>query len=128
MKNLLVVLLAFSVSSVLAQKIKYKSVYALIETEQYEKALPELDAFLTQNPDHPSATIHRGVIALEVEEDCESAKMYFDKALNLIDQKELDKNDKYYALWNRRNLRTGKYGVALDDVRLDVEERLKDCE
>jgi len=110
-----------------AQSLKYKDIYTLLEQEQYETALPGLATFLSANPDHPSATIYMGVIAQEFEKDCAKAKTYFEKALTLIDQKELNKNKKYYGLWNRRNLRTGKYGITLDDVRLDVENRVNNC-
>jgi len=111
-----------------AQKIKYKDIYKMLELEQYEAALPDLTAFLEKNPDHGSATIHMGVVAIEFEKDCSKAKTYFDRAMEMIDQKELNKNEDYYGLWLTRNLRSGKYDVLLDDVRLDVEERLKDCE
>ncbi len=124
---LIIILVSFLNLQSQAQKIKYKDVYKLLELEQYEAALPDLTTFLAKNPDHGSATIYMGVVAIEFEKDCVKAKTYFDKALDIINQKELDKNKDYYGLWIRRNLRTGKYGVILDDVRRYIEERLKNC-
>jgi tetratricopeptide (TPR) repeat protein len=126
--SLVLLLVFFFSEKSQAQKLKYKNIYALLESEQYEAALPDLTIFLNENPKHGSATIYMGVVAQEYEKDCAKANTSFSKALEIIDQKELDKNKNYYGLWYRRNLRTGKYGVILDNVRLDLDARMKDCE
>jgi len=123
----LVLFVCLASHQLIGQKLKYKDIYAKLEMEQYEAALPDLTTFLEANPDHASATIYMGVVAQEFEKDCEKSKLYFDKAMSMLDQKELDKNEKYYGLWIKRNKRTGKYGVLLDNVRLDVDDRLNNC-
>ena len=126
--SLVLLLVFFFSEKSQAQKLKYKNIYELLDSEQYGAALPDLTTFLHENPKHGSAMIYMGVVAQVYEKDCAKAKTFFGKALEIIDQKELDKNKNYYGLWNRRNLRTGKYGVLLDDVRVDLDHRLEHCE
>ncbi len=99
----------------------------MLENKDYGQALPYLEKFLESNPQHPSAVLHMGIIAQDFQDDCEKALVYFGKAMKLVDDKEVKKNEKYYSEWNRRNLRTGKYGVNLDDLNIDLENRIKQC-
>ncbi len=99
----------------------------MLEQKDYEQALPYLEKFIESNPQHPSVVLQMGILAQDYQDDCEKAITYFEKAMILIDDKELKKNEKYYSEWNRRNLRTGKYGVNLDDLHLDLEKRTAQC-
>jgi len=87
----------------------------------------ELEGFLEVNPDHPSANLQMGFLAESYLEDCEQSVYYFERALDLIDEKELKKNKDYYLQYQRRNLRTGKIGVKLPDIQLDIEQRISKC-
>ncbi len=121
------ILLSISDSEVLAQLMKYKHIYPMLVQKDYEQALPYLEKFLELIPRHPNAVLHMGILAQDYQNDCEKALDFYDTALNLIDNKEVKKNEKYYSEWNRRNLRTGKYGVNLDDLHKDLEKRIKQC-
>lgn len=54
----------------------------------------------------------------------DSAVIMFSKAITLIDEKEL-KNEEYYMDFHRRDLRTGKFGIKLSDVHLDIEKKIE---
>jgi hypothetical protein len=55
----------------------------------------------------------------------DSAIFFYDKALKSITEKELKRNDEYYQAYNRRDLRTGEFGVKLSDVQFDVEKKIE---
>ena len=114
-------------STVEAQKIKYKDLFPLLEAEDYTTGQESLRSFLAANPDHPSANLEMGFMAESFLQDCELAVQHFQKALELIDDKEVKKNEKYYLRYQRRDLRTGKVGVKAPDIQLDLEERIKKC-
>ncbi|MEQ8425303.1 MAG: hypothetical protein RIA63_11380, partial [Cyclobacteriaceae bacterium] len=50
---------------------------------------------------------------------------FYDKAYKQIDDKEVRRNDEYYQAYNRRDLRTGKFGVKLSDVQFDLEKKMQ---
>jgi hypothetical protein len=55
----------------------------------------------------------------------DSALYYFTLAKNMIDEKETSKNDEYYQTYSRRDLRTGKFGIKLSDIHLEIENKVK---
>lgn len=120
------------------QKIKYKDLFILLNAKQYSDAEPFLKKYLRDNDDNPNAYLFMGIIyqeksakldALKQTEmlvsQMDSAVYYFDKAMKTITEKELNRNDEYYQMYTRRDLRTGKFGITLSDVQLDLEERIK---
>ncbi|MCF6353090.1 MAG: hypothetical protein L3J06_08780 [Cyclobacteriaceae bacterium] len=118
-----------------AQKIKYKDLYVLLRAKNYKDGSRFLLKFLAENPTHPNANYQMGLMLehklnnlnLLKESDAivaraDSAILYFDKAHDFINAKEVKKHDDdYYAIFKRRNLRTGKFEVILSDVQLDIE-------
>ncbi len=123
-------------SSTLAQKVKYKDIFALLSTKQYEQAEPFLKRYLKENDDNPNAYLFLGLIFQEksLKTDIlkqtplalsyiDSAIFYFDKTLPILDEREVRKNKEYYQAYNRRDLRTGEFGVKLSDIQFDLEKR-----
>ncbi|MCF6351610.1 MAG: hypothetical protein L3J06_01230 [Cyclobacteriaceae bacterium] len=138
MKTLaLLILVLFSTLSVHAQKVKYKDLYVLLRAKNYKDGSNFLLKFLADNPGHPNANYQMGLMLefklaeydlLKESEGiinrADSAILYFNKAYSFINEKEVKKyDDDYYALFKRRNLRTGKFEVILSDVQLDIENR-----
>lgn len=120
-----------------AQKVKYKDLIILLNARQYEKAEPFLKRYLKETSDNPNAYLFMGITFQEkamnndilkntdqMVAQCDSAVMFFDKAYNMVTEKELKKNDEYYQMYSRRDLRTGEFGIKLSDVRLDLENRV----
>ncbi|MCV9387218.1 hypothetical protein [Reichenbachiella ulvae] len=139
-KPILTLVFALVALSSLAQRIKYKDVYPMLEVKNYDAAIPMLRQFLSddKNDDHANAHLQMGmyyegkVANYHLIEDstaiisaADSALFYFEKASKLIDDKELRKNDEYYQMYYRRDLRTGDFGIKLSDVQLDVENKIK---
>ncbi len=129
--------------SVLGQKIKYKDLYPLLDVQDYENALPNLKTFLAnpKNADHANAHLQMATItelrakALKplvqaelINSAVDSAVRFFEIAKSLIDEKEIKKNDDYYQSYNRRDLRTGEFGIKVSDVHLDIEQRIQALE
>ena len=126
------------VSSASAQKVKYKDIYALLSTKQYESAEPFLNRYLKETTDNPSAYLYKGIIFQEksakedilkntsrMQANIDSAIMFYDIAYKGVTEKELKKNGEYYTAYNRRDLRTGEFGVTLSDVQFDLEKRME---
>ncbi|HEX8039631.1 MAG TPA: hypothetical protein VF490_10790, partial [Chryseosolibacter sp.] len=126
------------ISAAHAQKAKYKDIYALLNTKQYEQAEPFLKAYLRQTTDNPNAFLFMGNIFQEkaakndilkqtdiAVANMDSAILYFDKSYKLIDEREIRKNKEYYQAYNRRDLRTGEFGVKLSDVQFDIEKKIE---
>jgi hypothetical protein len=120
-----------------AQKVKYKDIYALLSTKQYEQAEPFLKAYLKENLDNSNAFLFMGTVYQEkianddvlIQTDkaiqhMDSAILYYDKALKLLTDKELRKNKEYYESYNKRDMATGEFGVKLDYVHFDLEKRI----
>lgn len=130
--------LLLSFSTGFGQKVKYKDLYELLRTKQYETAEPFLKRYLTENDDNPNAFLFMGIIYQEkaAKEDflkqtegelteIDSSIYFFTKATATIDDREIRKNKEYYEAYNRRDLRTGEYGVSLSDVQFDLQKRLE---
>jgi hypothetical protein len=118
------------------QKVKYKDIFALLSTKQYEQAEPFLKKYLKDNDDNPNAFLFMGIIFQEkasktdilkqtslVLANMDSAVLFFDKAYKDIDEREARKNKEYYQMYNRRDLRTGEFGVKLSDIQFDLEKK-----
>ncbi len=135
--SLLVLMVLGTVASIQAQKVKYKDLHVLLNAKDYDQAMPFLRKFLIQDPDHPNANFNMALYyehtmgqmdmlkeAMKFTSYGDSCYTYFEKSYALINEKEVRKNDEYYQEYYRRDLRTGKYGVKLADVQLDVEEKM----
>jgi len=135
-KSVLLVLFVILSLTGWSQKVKYKDVFSLLSTRQYDQAEPFLKRYLQENNDNPNAYLYMGIILQEralkadVLRETESAValadssvLFYAKALAGITEKELRRNDEYYQIYNRRDLRTGEFGVKLSDVQLDIEKR-----
>ena len=133
----LVLLFSLVTISSFAQKVKYKDIFALLSTNQFDQAEPFLKTYLKENTDNPNAYLYMGLIYKEkAEKDdvllstgkciqrMDSAILFFDNALKGIDEKELRKNKEYYVNYNRRDLRTGEFGVKLSDVQFDLDKKI----
>lgn len=131
------VLLLFA-SSAYGQKVKYKDIWGLLSTKQYEAAEPFLKTFLKENSDNPNAQLYMGIIFQEKSakddvlkqtrraiSDMDSAILYYDRAYKSITEKEVKRNDEYYQAYNRRDLRTGEFGVKLSDIQYDLEKKME---
>ncbi|HYC85690.1 MAG TPA: hypothetical protein VEB86_10730 [Chryseosolibacter sp.] len=134
------ILLSFLLLSLTAhaQKVKYKDLFGLLSTKQFEPAEPFLKKYLLENDDNPNAFLYMGMIFQEkaakmdvlkqtplVIVTMDSAVLYYDKAFKTIDEREVRKNKEYYQAYNRRDLRTGEFGVKLSDIQFDIESRIK---
>jgi len=132
------VFLFLLVSAVYGQKVKYKDIYGLLKTKQYEAAEPFLKKYIKENDDNPNAYLFMGIIFHEKasKDDIlkqtertlshmDTAIYYYTKANQMITEKELKRNDEYYELYNRRDLRTGEFGVKLSDVQFDLQKKLE---
>lgn len=126
------------VTTAYGQKVKYKDIWALLNTKQYEAAEPFLKNYLKDNSDNPNAFLYMGIIFQEksLKEDVlkntgkaiagmDSAIVYFDKAYKTITEREVKKNSDLYQAYNRRDLRTGEFGVKLSDIQFDLEKRME---
>jgi hypothetical protein len=133
----LVIAILFGPVCAMAQKkVKYKDIFGLLNVKQYEEAEPFLKSYLKENDDNPNAYLFMGIIFQEksAKDDVlkqtklaishmDSAILYYTKAYQTITEKEVKKNDEYYQMYNRRDLRTGEFGVKLPDIQFDIEKR-----
>ncbi|HTE34611.1 MAG TPA: hypothetical protein VK666_29735, partial [Chryseolinea sp.] len=133
-----VLFLVIITPSLYGQKVKYKDIYGLLSTKQYEAAEPFLRKYLKETTDNPNAYLFMGIVFQEkaMKEDVlkstpkvigaiDSAVIFYDKAYKTITEKEIKKNNEYYAAYNRRDLRTGEFGVKLSDIQFDLEKRME---
>lgn len=134
-KFILCLVIAFSAK---AQKVKYKDIFGLLSTKQYDQAEPFLKKYVIDTDDNPNAYLYLGIIYQEKSakndilkqtslalKNMDSAIFFFDKANKIMDEKEIRKNKEYYQAYNRRDLRTGEFGVKLSDVQFDMEKRVE---
>jgi hypothetical protein len=125
-------------STAVAQKVKYKEIYALLSTRQFDLAEPFLKNYLKDNTENANAYLFMGTIYKEKAETddvlintnrciqrMDSAVLFFDKAVKIMDEKEVRKNKEYYESYNRRDLRTGEFGVKLSDVQFDLQKKME---
>lgn len=139
-KRIILSLLVLMLVSPLArgQKIKYKDLFVLLSAKQYADAEPFLKKFLKDNPENPNANLYMGLILedkatrVDILRETEryaglldSAVLYFGLANKGMTEKEVSKNEEYYQMYNRRDMRTGEFGVKHSDVILDLELRMK---
>lgn len=121
-----------------AQKVKYKDIFALLSSKQYEQAEPFLKRYLSENDDNPNAFVFMGIIynektstddvlkqTVKTIQNMDSAIFFYDKALKTLDEKEIKRNKEYYQIYSRRDLRTGEFGIKLSDVQFDLEKKIE---
>ncbi|MEJ7647318.1 MAG: hypothetical protein WKF87_22175 [Chryseolinea sp.] len=126
------------IQSAYAQKTKYKDIYALLTSKQYDAAEPFLRKYLAETSDNPNAYLYMGIVLQEKSQKddilkqtsrtisrIDSAVIYYDKAYKAITDKEIKKNSEFYQAYNRRDLRTGEFGVKLSDIQFDLEKRME---
>lgn len=129
-------ILLFLISAAYGQKVRYKDIYALLSTKQFEQAEPFLKNYLRENDDNPNAFLFMGNIFQEKSSkndilkqtklaiaNMDSAILYYDRAHKSLDDREVRRNKEYYQAYNRRDLRTGKFGVKLSDIHFDIEKK-----
>ncbi|HEY0654553.1 MAG TPA: hypothetical protein VGD65_15560 [Chryseosolibacter sp.] len=122
-------------SATFGQKVKYKDIFQLLSSKQYEQAEPFLKRYL-KDGDESSAFLYMGIIYQEkatktdvlkqtpsVLSFMDSAIFFYNKATTVIDEKEVRRNKEYYQVYNRRDLRTGEFGVKLSDIQFDIEKK-----
>ncbi|MBY0433134.1 MAG: hypothetical protein K2U26_03400 [Cyclobacteriaceae bacterium] len=139
-KSLLTLFLIILLTTVgWAQKIKYKELFVLLDARQFTEAEPYLKKYLRDNDDNPNAYLFMGMIyqdkaakmdvlreAAQIAVQVDSAVFFYEKAAKGITEKEINRNEEYYEkLYSRRDVRTGKFGVKLSDIQLDIESRMK---
>lgn len=130
--------LIFISTAALGQKVKYKDLFGLLSTKQYEPAEPFLKKYLKDNDDNPNAFMFMGIIFDEKSSKIDilkqtslataymdSAIIFYDRAHKTIDEREVKKNKEYYQAYNRRDLRTGEFGVKLSDIQFDLEKKME---
>ncbi len=138
--KLLTLLLAICPLVGFAQKIKYDDVFKQINSGAIAEAEPQLKAFMAdpKNADHANSYVQMGAIlekrfyAMDILGDtsfiasqADSIVIMYTKAVQLIDEKELKKNNDLYQTFYRRDLRTGEFGIKLSDVHLDLEKKME---
>ncbi|MEQ9425816.1 MAG: hypothetical protein RJQ09_15430 [Cyclobacteriaceae bacterium] len=123
-----------------SQKVKYKDIYVQLQAKRFDESEPYLREFIfnPKNDDHANAHLQMGylfenkLLKADILRDtanlygwADSSALYFSKAREFIDEKELKKNDEYYQAFYRRDLRTGDFGIKISDVHLEIEDKIK---
>lgn len=123
--------------SAFAQKIKYKNLFPILQSKDYVVAEPLLIAYLQDTQDEANPYFYLGEILSgkldstaifptpkTYDSLADNAILAYKKAISLVDEKEVRKNDEFYMAYNRRDLRTGKFGIKISDIHLDYEEKI----
>ncbi len=125
------------------QKVKYKDLFPVLDAKNWSEGEPQLRLFLSdpKNDDFANAHLQMALLLedrfnqIDILADTvaaigagDSAVLSFKRAKELITEKELKKNDQYYQAFNRRDLRTGEFGIKVSDVHLDIEKKIEDVE
>lgn len=131
-------LLVIICGAAFGQKIKYKELFVLLNAKQYAESEVYLKRYLKANDDNFNAYLFMGLIyedkatrtdilknTQEYATQVDSAVYFFGLAYKGMTEKEISKNEEWYQMYNRRDMRTGKFGVTLSDVKLDLEDRMK---
>ncbi|MGD1959956.1 MAG: hypothetical protein ACFB2Y_13940 [Fulvivirga sp.] len=129
-----------TIASVRAQKVKYKDLYPLLDSRQYELAIPILKQFLADSKtiNHPNANFQLATyfelktLDQDILKNAEVMDLYADsaitayqKTMTLLTEKEVSKkNPEYYGAYQRRDVRTGKVGIKLADIQYDLEKKV----
>lgn len=140
MKNYLLIIFFLSIFfSAESQKIKYKDLYYLLDAKNYDSSEPLLKQYLSdpKNAEEGNPNLQMAFILQDKSEKTDilldadnyinyvdSALIYYKKATQFIDEKEVKKNDEFYQAYQRRDIRTGKFGIKLADVLFDIENRV----
>jgi len=122
-----------------SQKVKYKELFVLLQAQNYKDAEPYLRKYLQDNDDNANAYLYMGRIFAEksaradvlretaqLASMADSALLYYELCRQNMDEKELRRNDDYYQEFNRRDIKTGEFGIKLSDVLLAIEKRSKE--
>ena len=141
MKNRLffaVFLLLAAGYSASGQKIKYKELFVLLQAKDYDSAEPFLKRYLKANDDNPNAYLYMAIIyetkglKQDILRQTDQYVMFLDSAVHFyalagkgMTEKEVSRNDEYYQMDSRRDVRTGEFGVKLSDVVLRIETGMK---
>lgn len=123
----------------MAQKIKYKDLFPVLNAKNYAEGGPKLVLYLSdpKNQEEANPNLQMGLmledrfLKYDIVDDSskvyatgDSAVTYLERAKSLINEKELKKNDEYYQAFFRRDLRTGEFGIKVSDVHLDIEKKV----
>ncbi len=131
--------LFFCTTGILAQKLKYKDLFPILDAKNYDEGGPLLVQYLAGlKKDEANPNLQMGFMlehrffnydivddSSKIYSSGDSAILFLEKARTLIDEKELRKNDEYYLSFFRRDLRTGEFGIKVSDVHLDIEKKVE---
>jgi len=120
------------------KKVKYKNLFPILQSKDYKSAEADLLIYLADNDDEASAYYYLGEVisskldtvpifpnSTDYDSLVDKAVDAYKKAIALVDEREVKKNDEYYMAYNRRDLRTGKFGIKVSDVHLDYENKIE---
>lgn len=121
-----------------AQKVRYKDLIQLLNSNQFDQAEPHLRRYVKENDDNPSAHLYMGIIlqnkalAVDMLKDTDPALAYMDsaatylkKALEGITEREVSRNEENYMRYRSRDIRTGEFEIKFAEVRFKVEQDVK---
>jgi hypothetical protein len=136
-KTLNILLLLLVSTGAFSQKLKYKEIFGLLSTNQYEAAEPFLKKYLKETTDNPNAYLYMGIIyeqktakddvlknTRQAIVNMDSAILLFTKANSMITEKEIKKEKDYYAMYTQRDLRSGVMDIKLAHIQYDLQNRM----